>query len=544
MRLRSRGVRVAHTFALSGTGVSRDAVESPRGRSLRHLFLISVALVVLMAAASVLAIGGHLRSQSRYKDALAARADVARVQSAETLFWREREAIDEYLLRPDPFLVYEVEAHRTAFNQKLIEPDPNRLPEEIPLASSARAANDALIAAFTRDQSSSGGQTDRYVDELDQLGQAVVGQVNALVGLNLARVRSSEAQASVAARFAIVGALAGGLLVLSLLGIFIAYVIRLVRDLGQQASHNEHSALHDPLTDLPNRRLFYDRVEHEIGRRTRDPAPFSVLMFDLDRFKEINDTLGHSMGDLMLREIGPRVTDLVRPGDTLARLGGDEFAVLLPGADSDTATEIARRILAALGQPFRLPIMNPRMSASVGIVTYPTHGDTSETLMQHADIALYLAKEHRNACAVYDYTRDPYNPARLALASDLDRAVVTDEFELHYQPKLDTRTLQPISVEALLRWRHPAARPALPRRVHRPRRAHWPDQATHAARAAKGDLPSPRMARRRTAPPGLGQPLGSKPARHRPRPRHDEHPRRSKASTPRSSDWKSPRPRS
>ena len=412
MRLRSRGVRVAHTFALSGTGVSRDAVESPRGRSLRHLFLISVALVVLMAAASVLAIGGHLRSQSRYKDALAARADVARVQSAETLFWREREAIDEYLLRPDPFLVYEVEAHRTAFNQKLIEPDPNRLPEEIPLASSARAANDALIAAFTRDQSSSGGQTDRYVDELDQLGQAVVGQVNALVGLNLARVRSSEAQASVAARFAIVGALAGGLLVLSLLGIFIAYVIRLVRDLGRQASHNEHSALHDPLTDLPNRRLFYDRVEHEIGRRTRDPAPFSVLMFDLDRFKEINDTLGHSMGDLMLREIGPRVTDLVRPGDTLARLGGDEFAVLLPGADSDTATEIARRILAALGQPFRLPIMNPRMSASVGIVTYPTHGDTSETLMQHADIALYLAKEHRNACAVYDYTRDPLQPGQ------------------------------------------------------------------------------------------------------------------------------------
>jgi EAL domain-containing protein (putative c-di-GMP-specific phosphodiesterase class I) len=99
--------------------------------------------------------------------------------------------------------------------------------------------------------------------------------------------------------------------------------------------------------------------------------------------------------------------------------------------------------------------MSPRLSASVGIVTYPTHGDTSEVLMQHADVALYLAKEHRNACAVYDYTRDPYNPARLALASDLDRAIATDEFELHYQPKLDTRTLDPISVEALLRWQHP-----------------------------------------------------------------------------------------
>jgi diguanylate cyclase len=408
-----------------------------------------------MAAASVLAIEGHLQSQARYKEALGARADAARAQDAATLFWREREAISEYLLGPTPFLIYEVEAHQAAFDQALTQTDPTVLPGEAALTASARAANDAFVAAFTRDQSSSGGQTDRYIDELDQLGRAVVGPVDGLVRLNLSSVRGREGQASAAARYALVGASAGGVLVLSLLGIFIAYVIRLVRDLGQEARWNEHSALHDPLTGLPNRTLFYDRVEHEIVRRSRDPAPFSLLMFDLDRFKEINDTLGHSMGDLMLKEIGPRVSGTVRQGDTLARLGGDEFAVLLPAADSDTAAEIARRILAALGQPFRLPIMKPRMSASIGIVTYPAHGDTSEALIQHADVALYLAKEHRNSCAVYDYSRDPFNPARLALASDLDRAVANDEFELHYQPKLDTHTLEVISVEALLRWQHP-----------------------------------------------------------------------------------------
>jgi diguanylate cyclase (GGDEF)-like protein len=426
-----------------------------KGRSLKLLFLISFALVLLMAAASVLAVEGHLRSQARYQNALEARADAARAQGAATVFWREREAINEYLLHPDPFLIYEVQAHQIEFDQALDETNPNPLPGEASLISSAQTANNAFVASFTRDQSLSGGQTERYLAELDQLGKAVVATVDALVRLNLNSVRSREGQASAAAGYALVGALAGGLLVLSLLGIFIAYVIRLVRDLRQQGLRSEHSALHDPLTGLPNRTLFYDRVEHEIVRCTRDPAPFSMLMFDLDRFKEINDTLGHSMGDLMLREIGPRVTELMRPGDTLARLGGDEFAVLLPGANGDAAAEIARRILAALGQPFRLPIMNPRMSASIGIVTYPTHGDTSEALIQHADVALYLAKAHRNSCAVYDYTRDPYNPARLALASDLDRAIATDEFELHYQPKLDTRTLELTSVEALLRWQHP-----------------------------------------------------------------------------------------
>jgi EAL domain-containing protein (putative c-di-GMP-specific phosphodiesterase class I) len=129
--------------------------------------------------------------------------------------------------------------------------------------------------------------------------------------------------------------------------------------------------------------------------------------------------------------------------------------VLLPGSGGDTAEQAAGQILAALQQPFTLPIMSPRMSASIGIVTYPTHGDTAETLIQHADVALYLAKEHRNSAATYDAARDPYNPARLVLVSDLDRAVANDEFVLHYQPKVDTRTKELISVEALVRWQHP-----------------------------------------------------------------------------------------
>jgi diguanylate cyclase (GGDEF)-like protein len=455
MLLRSCGLRVAHMFALSGGFVRRSRGESARGRGLTRFFVVSLCLVALMVGASLVAVEGHLRSQARYQRALSAQADAAGVQRAAILFWQEREAINEYLLLAEPSMISEIDGLQHAFDHALNESDPNPLHGEAAAGRSALAANDAFVSSFKRDESTNGLATNRAVGRLDKLGEMVDAPLEELVALHLVSVRKSERQASAAARNAFVGALTGGLLVLTLLGIFIAYVLQLIRDLRRQARQSERAALHDSLTDLPNRTLFYGRVEHEIRRCSRDPATFSILMFDLDRFKEINDTLGHSMGDLLLKQLGPRLAASLRPGDTLARISGDEFAVLLPGSVGATATEIATRILATLRQPFRVPIMNPRLSASIGIVTYPTHGDTAEALLQHADVALYQAKEHRNASAVYDYTRDPYNPARLALASDLDRAVANDEFELHYQPILDTHSLELVSVEALLRWQHP-----------------------------------------------------------------------------------------
>jgi diguanylate cyclase (GGDEF)-like protein len=217
-----------------------------------------------------------------------------------------------------------------------------------------------------------------------------------------------------------------------------------------------HQALHDALTGLPNRVLFSDRLELAIAAARRDPAPFSVLMIDLNQFKEINDTLGHSIGDQVLCEVGPRLTPLLRPGDTLARLGGDEFMVLLPSAGSAQAREVTARILRGMREPFALGELSVTVDASVGMVTYPTHGQDAETLVQRADIAMYLAKGRGGGEAMYDAADDPYDPGRLRLIGELREAICGGKLELHYQPQFSTAGLHVVGVEALVRWPHPS----------------------------------------------------------------------------------------
>ena len=201
--------------------------------------------------------------------------------------------------------------------------------------------------------------------------------------------------------------------------------------------------------------LFADRVEHAIVAARRHAAPFSVIVIDLDGFKEINDTLGRSIGDALLREIGPRLAPLLRPADTIARLGGDEFALLLPATSAEPASQIADSVLAALREPLVLAELTVSIDASVGIVSYPLHGEDAETLIQRADIAMYVAKGRGGGRAGYDSADDPYDPDRLLLICDLRRAIAEDELELHYQPKFATQTLELAGVEALVRWRHP-----------------------------------------------------------------------------------------
>ncbi|MEX2045900.1 MAG: EAL domain-containing protein [Chloroflexota bacterium] len=221
----------------------------------------------------------------------------------------------------------------------------------------------------------------------------------------------------------------------------------------------ERSALYDALTALPNRTLLSDRVEHAIAseRRVAGSVAGSValLIMDLDHFKEVNDTFGHHMGDRLLAEVGPRLHEELRDGDTLARIGGDEFAVVLPGAGEPVAVAVAERIITALEQPFLVGGQSLSVGASIGIACSPVHALDSDTLLQRADAAMYVAKGSRGTYAGYDQSMDDTGSDRLALAAELGEALATTgQLILHYQPLIDpSGTL--VAVEALVRWDHP-----------------------------------------------------------------------------------------
>jgi diguanylate cyclase (GGDEF)-like protein len=218
----------------------------------------------------------------------------------------------------------------------------------------------------------------------------------------------------------------------------------------------EHQALHDELTGLPNRKLLLRRCEVALAEAARSSGAAGFLLLDLDRFKEVNDTLGHPAGDQLLQAVAHRLTHSVRPGDLVARLGGDEFAVLLPVIRSAApAREVAARLRAALSEPFRLDGMTLAVEASIGIAVYPADAPDVEQLMQRADVAMYLAKEHRSGLETYDPARDRNSPARLTLLGDLRRAVDRGAIELRYLPKVWLADGRAAGLEALASWRHP-----------------------------------------------------------------------------------------
>ncbi|MFN2627509.1 MAG: putative bifunctional diguanylate cyclase/phosphodiesterase [Gaiellaceae bacterium] len=233
-------------------------------------------------------------------------------------------------------------------------------------------------------------------------------------------------------------------------------VARASARLRRQARENEHLALHDPLTDLPNRSFFHDRAAQAILGAKRGGGRAALILFDLDRFKEVNDTLGHHNGDLLLKQIGLRLGAALREGDSVARLGGDEFGVLLPSvADADAALAVAEKLRQTFREPVCLDGIVLDLEASAGIALYPEHGHDVETLLQRADVAMYLAKHDHSGCELYSAGRDQYSPARLALVAELRRAIDQRELVLYYQPKADLRSGRVDSVEALIRWQHP-----------------------------------------------------------------------------------------
>lgn len=214
-------------------------------------------------------------------------------------------------------------------------------------------------------------------------------------------------------------------------------------------------AYQDSLTNLPNRALFYDRLDLAIKAARRDRTPATVLSMDLDRFKHINDALGHPMGDRVLQEVGARLQAMLRESDTIARLGGDEFAVILPRAGVDHALEVAGKILAMLDKPITIDNQPLDVRTSIGIASHPEHGADPYTIMRHADIAMYVAKRGNHGCTVFRPSEHQPQEDYLTLLGELHRAVEHDELVLYFQPKVDLKSGTTTQAEALVRWKHP-----------------------------------------------------------------------------------------
>ncbi len=218
-----------------------------------------------------------------------------------------------------------------------------------------------------------------------------------------------------------------------------------------------HQATHDSLTGLPNRALFIDRLQQATIAAKRDNTFFAVLILDMDRFKDVNDTLGHYNGDRLLKQVGLRLSGVLRESDTLARIGGDEFGFILPKLKgSDDVNKVARKIKKSLTGTFAIEDLSFEVQASIGATLYPENGKDADTLIQRADVAMYAAKQNKSGYALYSKDFDKHSPRRLTLMGELRQAIISDELVLHYQPKVTSETGTLHAVEALVRWNHPS----------------------------------------------------------------------------------------
>jgi diguanylate cyclase (GGDEF)-like protein len=293
-------------------------------------------------------------------------------------------------------------------------------------------------------------------NQVDPLFGSIEEQVNAaadahhqaaLAGLGALRRQETLVMMAIPVAFA-----AG----LGLLGVFWAIVVGYQRRTERQAAENRQQALHDALTGLPNRTLLRDRITQVIHQADRELSPAALLLIDLDRFKEVNDTLGHHHGDQLLIQVGERLRGALREVDTVARLGGDEFAVLLPRIQTaEGAVAVAGKLQAAFDEPFRLDDLALDVETSIGVALYPEHGSDPDELLQRADIAMYVAKDNHAGFVLFEPSLDQHSPRRLALLGELRRAIDHQQLVLHYQPKVDAHTGQMLGVKALVRWQHP-----------------------------------------------------------------------------------------
>jgi diguanylate cyclase (GGDEF)-like protein len=257
--------------------------------------------------------------------------------------------------------------------------------------------------------------------------------------------------------------LVGGLAALWVLMVPVFWSV--ARRLKRQVDENERLAQHDALTGLPNRTLLASRLTEALTESAQHRSVVGLMLIDLDDFKDVNDTLGHQAGDVLLRHVAQRIKHAVRPGDTVGRLGGDEFAVVVANAQHPSVISgVAERLLDALERPVQIGEVQVTPGASIGIALSPEHGTTVDVLMQRADIAMYAAKAGGLGRRTYSSTIDSHSPSRLGLTSELRAGLRTDDqIDLVYQPIVDTRTGAVVQFETLVRWKHPQRGELLPK---------------------------------------------------------------------------------
>jgi diguanylate cyclase (GGDEF)-like protein len=248
----------------------------------------------------------------------------------------------------------------------------------------------------------------------------------------------------------------GSAVALALLALLACSVRWLASDLARSQERAQSLIGRDPLSSLPNRLLFTERLDNEIGRLGRAEGGIAVHFLDLDRFKDVNDTYGHHAGDDLIKQVAQRLSDLLRGADTLARFGGDEFAIIQTGIrSSQDAEALARRILDSISRPFAIAGAEVSVGVSIGVALAPQNGTTNEVLMRLADTALYQAKsEGRNRFSFFERTMDEAIRMRKVVEDDLRHAILRDELILHYQPLYSADGSTIVAVEALVRWPH------------------------------------------------------------------------------------------